>query len=322
MPFLLNLCFLCPFLSVTKSKAFCPWPLQNEPMSRTTVNVRWHRILKFVMLIRGRGRGLSPRVGPDIWQVLRMDFFPILNKPLPILPRNERTAIRHVQISTTTNPMDSGQRSTREKVRSVAKPGKVCEVLLIWKRRFLIRFVQHHSRWNVKLSWDFFLGRRGLGVFFECFADWFQERFANKRRFSTSGKSMHWFLGVLCRMLSEDKAKHMIVSEMASSSYTNSANSFITEPFVGHAHVVLGKRQLPLRRFPSARFKSWPRFLGNLWIKEIVWYYHRSCMPKTLQWSKAIQVFFWREHMIKRMCGSALHFPMLGFESGLERKNG
>ena len=46
-------------------------------------------------------------------------------------------------------------------------------------------------------------------------------------------------------MLSEDKAKHMIVSEMASSSYTNSANSFITDPFAGHTHVVLGKRQLP-----------------------------------------------------------------------------
>ena len=122
---------------------------------------------------------------------------------------------------------------------------KVCEVLLIWKRKFLIRFVQHHSRWNVKLSWDFFLGCRGLGVFFKCFGYWFQQRFADKRRFSTSSKSMHWFLGVLCRMLSEDKAKHMIVSEMASSSYTNSANSFITEPFAGHTHVVLGKRQLP-----------------------------------------------------------------------------
>ena len=40
---------------------------------------------------------------------------------------------------------------------------KVCEVLLIWKRRFLIRFVQQHSRWNVKLSWDFFLGVGALG---------------------------------------------------------------------------------------------------------------------------------------------------------------
>ena len=38
----------------------------------------------------------------------------------------------------------------------------------------------------------------------------------------------------------------MIVSEMASSSYTNSANSFITEPFAGHTHIVLGKGQLPL----------------------------------------------------------------------------
>ena len=84
---------------------------------------------------------------------------------------------------------------------------KVCEVLLIWRRRFLIRFVHHHSRWNVKLSWDFFLGCRGLGVFFKCFGYWFQERFADKRRFSTSSKSMHWFLGVLCRMPSKDENK-------------------------------------------------------------------------------------------------------------------
>ena len=65
-----------------------------------------------------------------------------------------------------------------------------------------------------------------------------------------------------------NKAKNMIVSEMASSSCINSANSLTTEPFSGHTHVVLEKRQLPPRRFPSASFKSWPRFLGNLWIKK------------------------------------------------------
>ena len=310
MPFLLNLCFLCPFLSVTKSKASCLWPLQNEPMSRTTVNVRWHRILKSVILLRGRGRGLSPRVGPDIWQVLRMDFFPILNKPLPILPRNERTAIRHGA---------PGKRSSPG-----VSPRKVCEVLLIWKRRFLIRFVQHHSRWNVKLSWDFFLGCRGLGVFFQCFGYWFQEHFANKRRFSTSSKSMHCFLGVLCRMLSEDKAKHMIVSEMASSSYTNSANSLIYNGAICLSYSCCtwkaSAATTPLSLSTLQVLTKIPR--ESVDQKDIVWYYHRSCIPKTLQWSKAIQVFFWREHMIKQMCGSVLHFPMLGFETGLERENG
>ena len=188
----------------------------------------------------------------------------------------------------------------------VANPVKVCEVLLIWKRRFLIRFVQHHSRWNVKLSWDFFPGRRGLGVFFECLGYWFQEHFANKRRFSTSSKSMHCW-----------KQENMIVSEMASSSYTNS-----------HAHVVLGKRQLPLRRFPSASFKSWPRFLGNRFLGNL-WIKKRSfdttiapACPRHCNGPRLLNYSFWREHMIERMCGNSLHFPMLGFETGLERENG
>ena len=80
-------------------------------MSRTTFFLRWHRILKSVMLIRGGG-GPSQKVRafcnsgwPDMRQSLPIDCLPILNKPLPILPRNERTTLRDVQIWTTTNPM-------------------------------------------------------------------------------------------------------------------------------------------------------------------------------------------------------------------------
>ena len=38
-------------------------------------------------------------------QVLRIDCLPILNKPLPILPKNRRTIIRDVQIETASNHM-------------------------------------------------------------------------------------------------------------------------------------------------------------------------------------------------------------------------
>ena len=52
--------------------------------------------------------------------------------------------------------------------------------------------------------------------------------------------------------------------------------------------------------------------------KDIVWYYHGSCMPKTLRGSKAILLggSTWL-----RKCVRALHFPLLGFEAGLEREN-
>ena len=52
--------------------------------------------------------------------------------------------------------------------------------------------------------------------------------------------------------------------------------------------------------------------------KDIVWYYHGSCMPKTLLWSKAILLggSTWLSK-----CVRALHFPLLGFEAGLEREN-
>ena len=52
--------------------------------------------------------------------------------------------------------------------------------------------------------------------------------------------------------------------------------------------------------------------------KDSVWYYHGSCMPKTLLWSKAI--LFGGSTWLSK-CVRALHFPLLGFEAGLEREN-
>ena len=52
--------------------------------------------------------------------------------------------------------------------------------------------------------------------------------------------------------------------------------------------------------------------------KDIIWYYHGSCMPKTLLWSKAI--LFGGSTWLSK-CVRALHFPLLGFETGLEREN-
>ena len=52
--------------------------------------------------------------------------------------------------------------------------------------------------------------------------------------------------------------------------------------------------------------------------KDMVWYYHGSCMPKTLLWSKAI--LFGGSTWLSK-CVRALHFPLLGFETGLEREN-
>ena len=52
--------------------------------------------------------------------------------------------------------------------------------------------------------------------------------------------------------------------------------------------------------------------------KDSVWYYQGSCMPKTLRGSKAILLggSTWLSK-----CVRALHFPLLGFETGLEREN-
>ena len=53
-PCLLNLGFICPLPSVTKSRVFCLGPPYPRRMSRTTFYVRWHRILKSVMLMGGQ----------------------------------------------------------------------------------------------------------------------------------------------------------------------------------------------------------------------------------------------------------------------------
>ena len=52
--------------------------------------------------------------------------------------------------------------------------------------------------------------------------------------------------------------------------------------------------------------------------KDSVWYYQGSCMPKTLLWSKAI--LFGGSTWLSK-CVRALHFPLRGFEAGLEREN-
>ena len=47
-------------------------------------------------------------------------------------------------------------------------------------------------------------------------------------------------------------------------------------------------------------------------LKDIVWYSHGSCMPKTLLWCKAI--LFGGSTWLSK-CVRALHFPLLGFET-------
>ena len=53
--------------------------------------------------------------------------------------------------------------------------------------------------------------------------------------------------------------------------------------------------------------------------KDIVWCSHRSCMPKTLQWSKAMP--FGGNTWLSK-CVNGLHFPTLGLETGLETEMG
>ena len=132
--------------------------------------------------------------------------------------------------------------------------------------------------------------------------------------FSSSSENMHWFLGVLCRMPSKDEQKSLRVSERWLTVHEPIQPMHLhKQPFAAHTHVVL-VRQLPLH-FPSTSFKSrWPRFLGNVWIKMVSFdiliarYSHRSCMPKTLQWSKA-NLFGGNTWLSE--CVRGLHFPML-----------
>ena len=79
-------------------------------------------------------------------------------------------------------------------------------------------------------------------------------------------------------------------------------------------HIVL-VRHLPLNKLQVQMTKI-PKKSPDQ--KDIVWYYHGSCMPKTLLWSKAI--LFGGSTWLSE-CVRALHFPLLGFEAGLEREN-
>ena len=97
---------------------------------------------------------------------------------------------------------------------------------------------------------------------------WFQGQVANKRRFSTSRRNMHWFLGVLCRMPSKDENEKILEYQRWLTVHKPIQPIHLyKKPFAGHTHVVL-VRQLPLH-FPSTSFKSrWPGFLRNVWIKK------------------------------------------------------
>ena len=96
-------------------------------MSHTTFYVRWHHVLKSVMLIRGGGGGPSLKVRGFCKQQVAGHvakfadrLLAILNKPQPHhTPKKQRTIIRDAHIQTTTNPMQDrnfgmfrGQRST------------------------------------------------------------------------------------------------------------------------------------------------------------------------------------------------------------------
>ena len=153
-----------------------------------------------------------------------------------------------------------------------------------------------------------FLRHRGLGVFGECLGYWFQEHVANKSRFSLSSENMQWHLGVLW--------SHAIQGWKQKISHYQRWLPIqpIHSPW---RHIVL-VRQLPL-----------PLSLNKLQVqmtkipkesadqKDSVWYYQGSCMPKTLLWSKAI--LFGGSTWLSK-CVRALHFPLLGFETGLERE--
>ena len=120
---------------------------------------------------------------------------------------------------------------------------------------------------------------------------------------------MQWRLGVLRRMPSKDEnSKSITVSEMANSSETNSANTFTSYKKASCASSALNKLQVQMTKIPKESADQ----------KDLVWYYHGFCMPKTLLCSKAI--LFGGSTWLSK-CVRALHFPLLGFEAGLEREN-
>ena len=103
------------------------------------------------------------------------------------------------------------------------------------------------------------------------------------------------------------KTKDITLSEMA----TNSANTFTVKAYCTCASAAttlsLNKLQVQMTKIPEESADQ----------KDSVWYYHGSCMPKTLLWSKAI--LFGGSTWLSK-CVRALHFPLLGFETGLERE--
>ena len=92
---------------------------------------------------------------------------------------------------------------------------------------------------------------------------------------------------------------------------TNSANTFTVKAYCTCASAAttlsLNKLQVQMTKIPKESADQ----------KDSVWYYHGSCMPKTLLWSKAI--LFGGSTWLRK-CVRALHFPLLGFEAGLERE--
>ena len=140
-------------------------------------------------------------------------------------------------------------------------------------------------------------------VFIECLGYWFHGRAANKRRFSTSRKNIHWFLGVLCRMPSKDENKKIL-------------------EYQRWLRVHKPIPPMYLCRFPSTSFKSrWPRFLGNVWIKMISFdVLIAPACPRHCNGGYAV----WRVHIIAWLskCVRGLHFPMLGLETEMGKTAG
>ena len=115
-------------------------------------------------------------------------------------------------------------------------------------------------------------------------------------------------LGVLCRMPSKDENKKISHYQRwlpiqpihsPSKAYCTCASAATT--------LSLNKLQVQMTKIPKESADQ----------KDSVWYYHGSCMPKTLLWSKAIR--FGGSTWLSK-CVRALHFPLLGFETGLERE--
>ena len=153
-----------------------------------------------------------------------------------------------------------------------------------------------------------FLRHRGLGVFGECLGYWFQEHVANKSRFSLSSENMQWHLGVLCRMPSKDENKR----------YHTIRDGYQFSQYIHREGILYLCRQLPLR-FPSTSFKSrWPRFLKNLRIKKIA--FDIIMGPACPRHCYGPRLFFLEGSTWLSKCVRALHFPLLGFETGLERE--